>query len=118
MLKFDILPLLKLKGAKSKAAFLQSRGLSKGKAQHVVKKDVKQIFISDIEKLCRIFNCTPNDLFAFEESTANPLPENSALKKLIRPSAINMHDLVSDLSVEDANKLISKFAELKKSSLN
>ncbi len=118
MLKFDVHPLLKLKGAKTKAPFLQSRGFSKSKSQHLVKKDVKQIYISDIDKLCRIFNCTPNDLFTFEESAANPLPENSALKKLVRSSELNIQDLISGLSVEDAKNLINKFVELKKSSLN
>jgi DNA-binding Xre family transcriptional regulator len=114
MLKFDIHPLLKLKGATKLMAYLYNRGLSVGRAHHLISKNVKTIAISDIEKLCHIFNCTPNDLFTFEESAAAPLAPNSALKKLIRVSPPSVTELVGDLSLEEANELLFKMAELKK----
>jgi DNA-binding Xre family transcriptional regulator len=112
MLKFDVHPLLKLKGAKTSAAYLSNLGITKSKSQHLVKKDLKTISISDIEKLCYIFNCTPNDLFTFEESAAKPLPQNSALKKLVRTHP-SIPELISGLSVEQASELINKLAEIK-----
>lgn len=117
MLKFDVSPLLKLNGAKSRAAFIQSKGFSINRAAHLVSDNVKRISISDIDKLCRVFNCTPNDLFTYEESPANPLPQNSALKKLIRSTDLNVNDLIKGLSVEDAKSLINKFAEIKNNTL-
>ena len=113
MLKFDVHPLLKLKGAKTSAAFLQNLGITKNKSQHLVSENVKLISISDIEYLCQIFNCTPNDLFTFEESAAKPLPPNSALKKLIRTPIPSIPELVKDLSFEQASELMNKLAEIK-----
>lgn len=113
MLKFDVKPLLKVKGATKLMAYLYNRGFSRSKAQHVIKTNVKQISISDIEHLCHIFNCTPNDLFVFEESTAKPLQPNSALKQLVRTPLPTVHDLIGDLSLSEATELINKMAEIK-----
>ena len=112
MLKFDVHPLLKLKGAKTKAAYLKTFGVTKNKSQHLVKNDLKFISIKDIEKLCSIFNCTPNDLFTISESDANSLPPNSALKKLVRTPIFSMPELVSDLSVEQAAELMHKIRDI------
>ncbi len=113
MLKFDVHPLLKLKGAKTSAAYLSNLGITKSKSQHLVKKDLKTISIADIEHLCYIFNCTPNDLFTFEESAAKPLPQNSALKKLVRTPIPSIPELINDLSVEQASELMNKLVEIK-----
>jgi len=113
MLKFDINPLLSLKGATSKMAYLYNRGITRNKSYHLIGKNVKSISISDIESLCKIFNCTPNDLFTFEESESNPLPDGSALKQLIRTPLPSLPDLVKDLSVEQATELLTQLQQLK-----
>jgi len=113
MLKFDVHPLLKLKGAKTTAAYLRDFGVTENKAKHLINKNVKFIAISDIEKLCRIFNCTPNDLFTFEEPASKPLPQNSALRQLVRTPLPSLPELVSDLSAEQASALVNKIIEFK-----
>ena len=113
MLKFNLRPLLQLKGATKLIAYLFHHGFTKNKAQHLIKDQVKVLYISDIEKLCQVFNCTPNDLFAYEESEANPLPPDSALKQLIRKPIPTVYELVNDLSLQEATDLINKLAEFK-----
>lgn len=113
MLKFDIQTLLKLSGATRKMAFLHNRGITRSKAQHLIKKDVKRITISDIEKLCRIFNCTPNELFTFEESSDKPLPPESALKQLVREPIPTIPEILSGLSAKKSAELINKLIEIK-----
>lgn len=113
MLKYDITPLLKLHGAKNLGAHLWNCGFSRGKSRHLVSKNLKQIFVSDIEKLCYIFNCTPNDLFHYEEAAGKPLPSNSALKKLVREHIPTIPELVTGLSAEEAKELMIKFAEIR-----
>jgi DNA-binding Xre family transcriptional regulator len=114
MLKLDIHPLLALKGATKKLAYLYNRGLSEGRAKHLISKNIKTISIADIEKLCLIFNCTPNDLFIYEESVSNPLPQNSALKKIVRTPIPSMPELVKDLSIEQTTELMNRIIQFKK----
>jgi hypothetical protein len=113
MLKFDLTPLLKLHGAKTAAVHLWNCGFSKGRARHLVSKDLKIIAISDIEKLCYTFNCTPNDLFNYEEAVGKPLPQNSALKNLVREQIPTVPELVRGLTAEDAKELMIKLADIR-----
>ncbi len=113
MLKFDLTPLLKLHGAKNLGAHLWNCGFSKGRARHLVSKDLKIIAISDIEKLCYTFNCTPNDLFCYEEAVGKPLPPNSALRNLVREHIPTVPELVKGLTAEDAKELMTKLAEIR-----
>jgi len=94
-------------------AFLYKRGITRNKSHHLINKNVKLISISDIEHLCLIFNCTPNELFTFEESKEKPLPENHALKQLIRSPLPSVPELVKDLSISQATDLINKLIEIK-----
>ena len=104
---------MKLKGENKSANFLLNNGFSRSKAFHLIGKDVKIISLSDVRKLCNVFNCTPNDLFTISESEAASLPPNSALKKLVRMPVYSMPELVGDLSVEQATELMNKIREMK-----
>lgn len=113
MLKFDILYLLKFKSVNKKMAFLYKRGFTKGKSYRLIQKNVKQLRVSDIELLCKVFNCTPNDLFTYEESVEKPLPDGSALKALVRQPLPSFPELISDLTVEQASEFINKIRKMK-----
>lgn len=113
MLKFDLTPLLKLHGAKTAAAHIWNCGFSRNKSRHLTSNNLKLISISDIEKLCYIFNCTPNDLFYYEEAAGKPLPQNSALRNLLREHIPSVPELVKGLSAEDAKELMKKFADIR-----
>ncbi len=113
MLKFDLTSLLKLHGAKTAAAYLWNCGFSRSRSRHLVDKNIKTISISDIEKLCYTFNCTPNDLFYYEEAVGKPLPPNSALKNLVREHIPTVPELVKGLTAEDAKELMIKLADIR-----
>jgi hypothetical protein len=114
MLKFNVHPLLKLNGAKTAGSYLYERGISLGRARHVVKKDVKVVAVSTIEQLCHLFNCTPNELFVYDESEGKPLAENSALRKLIPSVVPTIPELFAGLSAEEAKGIMNKIAEMKR----
>ena len=113
MLKFDLTTLLKLHVAKTTANHLWNCGFSRAKARHLASKNVKSLSIADIEKLCYTFNCTPNDLFHYEESVGKTLPQNSALKALVREHVPTVPEIITGLSAEDAKELMIKLAEIK-----
>lgn len=114
MLKFDIEHLLKLKGGKTHTSFLRQNGFSRTSSFHLTSNKVKRLNVSDIRKLCKLFNCTPSDLFSISQSDADALPTNSAIRKLVRTPVLSMAEVLSDLSVEQANELMDKIRELKK----
>jgi len=113
MLKFDILPLLKFKGEKSPALYLKKNGFSKTTSHHFVGKNVKRLTVTDIRRLCNLFNCTPNDLFTYTESESKPLPPNSAMKQLVRTPLPSFTELVDDLTALQAKELMNKLIEIK-----
>ena len=114
MLKFDILPLLKFKGGKTSALFLQKNGFSRTTSYRFAgKKSVKRLTIMDIRKLCNLFNCTPNDLFSYTESESKPLPPNSPMKQLVRTPLPSIPELISDLSPAQTTELLNKLIEIK-----
>jgi DNA-binding Xre family transcriptional regulator len=113
MLKFDLDPLFKIRAINKKTAFLYKNGFSKSKAATLVNSKFKSISIKNIELLCRAFNCTPNDLFTFDESASNPLPADSALKSIIKKPIPSVSEIVKDLSVSDAAELIANLEKFK-----
>jgi DNA-binding Xre family transcriptional regulator len=114
MLKFDILPLLKFKGERTPALYLKKNGFSKTTSYHFTgKKSVKRLTITDIRRLCNLFNCTPNDLFTYVESESKPLPANSPMKQLVRKPIPSIPELIGDLSPAQTNELMNKIMEMK-----
>ena len=113
MLKFDIQPLLKYKGEKNPALYLKKNGFSKTTSYHLAGKNVKQLSVTDIRRLCTLFNCTPNDLFTYVESESKPLPPNSALKQLVRIPLPSIPELIGDLSPAQTTELMNKLIEIK-----
>jgi hypothetical protein len=113
MLKFDILPLLKYKGEQNPVLYLRKNGFSETTSYHLTGKNVKRLTITNIRKLCNLFNCTPNDLFTYEESEAKPLPPTSAQKQLVRNPIPSFSELVGDLTALQAKELLNKLIEIK-----
>lgn len=69
MIKLDILSLLKAKG-KSKYWLYKQPGMSYQNFNRMVNNETKSIRYENIEAMCFLLNCTPNDLFIidFDES--------------------------------------------------
>lgn len=69
MIKLDILSLLKAKG-KSKYWLYKQLGMSYQNFNRMVNNETKSIRYENIEAMCFLLNCIPNDLFIidFDES--------------------------------------------------
>ncbi len=66
MIKFNILKLLNDKG-KTKYWLNKQLGMSYGNFIKMVNNETKMIKLENIEALCQILECTPNDLFVITD---------------------------------------------------
>lgn len=70
MVKLDVLNLLEKHG-KTKYWLFMQLGMSYQNFNNMVTNKTKSIRYEMIEALCQILECTPNELFAFEEDENN-----------------------------------------------
>ena len=66
MIKLDVLNLLEKKG-KTKYWLYKQLGMSYQNFNKMVNNETKSIRYDNIEVLCQLFECTPNELFVFIE---------------------------------------------------
>ena len=66
MVKLDVLRLLEQKG-KTKYWLYKQLGMSYQTFSNMVNNETKSIRYENIETLCLLLECTPNDLFRFTE---------------------------------------------------
>ena len=66
MIKLDVLNLLK-KNNKSKYWLYKQLGMSYQNFNKMINNETKSIRYENIETLCLLFDCTPNDLFKITE---------------------------------------------------
>ncbi len=66
MIQLDVLRLLQEQG-KSKYWLYKQLGMSYQNFSKMVNNETKSIRYENIEAMCQLLNCTPNDLFRFTE---------------------------------------------------
>lgn len=66
MIKLNVLKLLE-KEHRTKYWLYMQLGMSYQNFNKMVNNETKSIKYENIDALCQIFNCTPNDLFVYEE---------------------------------------------------
>lgn len=66
MIQLDVLRLLQEQG-KSKYWLYKQLGMSYQNFSKMVNNETKSIRYENIEVMCQLLNCTPNDLFRFTE---------------------------------------------------
>ena len=113
MLKLDIDRLFTVKSIQKKGVFLKKNGFTKGQAYQLANRNTKSITIKSLEKLCRIFNCTPSDLFTYVPDKQNPLPSEHSLNSLIRPETQDINAMFKDLPPDKITHILSEIEKLK-----
>lgn len=106
MLKLNLERFFKIKGITKPNQYLMKAGNSVGYASQLVHGRSISIQFDKLELLCRIFNCTPNDLFEFIDDKGNPLAEGHALHALSKKDAIEgINRILHDLPFEKIEEL-------------
>ncbi|TGD58067.1 helix-turn-helix domain-containing protein [Flavobacterium humi] len=89
MLYFNFARIFEIKGINRPFTYLVSLGYSKGYATRIANNQVTQVNAERLERFCRDFNCTPNDIFDYRPYSKKPLPEGHALLSLTKPEITN-----------------------------
>ena len=105
MLKLNT-PFLLDKGIRTPLAYLVKAGLTHLTAKKLLTGQPVKISLSTLTYICVDLNCTPNDIFQFD-NTQQSLPENHSLKNLVKVSDQNLLQTLKSITPD-------KLAELKK----
>ena len=84
MLKLNVKHHISLRGYDNPAGYLRKKGFSNWFSHKLLNNKLTRISFSELENLCLLFGCTPNDLFDWEENSKSKIYANhplSALKK-------------------------------------
>lgn len=67
-----------------------------------------------MEKICRLLNCTPNEVIVFQPDESDTLQPNHQLRKLEKKSLPNANQLFQSLSFAEIGVLAEKLGEMKR----
>jgi len=108
MLIFRLNRVMALRGISVPYAFLKRQGFHRTVARNLSHDRVANIKIAHLEKLCRLLNCTPNDLFEWQtdDNPANALGENHSLHSLKRnQTAQSLRTIMKDIPVHKLERI-------------
>ena len=89
MLYFNFTRIFKLKNIQRPFTYLTSLGYSKSFATKMTKNNVQQLNLAMVERICRDFNCTPNDILDFRMYENDVLSPDHALHSLTKVAITN-----------------------------
>ncbi len=113
MLKLIVNELLEIRGVNHAYNFLRKHGFSNYKISLLQTGNAKSFQIKDIEYLCEILKCTPNDLFDWKEDGNNQLPESHPLRTLVKKPGINLSKITTDMSTKEFEEFSKRVLEIK-----
>jgi hypothetical protein len=103
MLTFNFTRIFKARGIDKPFRYLVNAGYSEGFSTRIVNNRTEKLNLKDIEKLCVMFQCTPNDLLQWYPSKNEINIENHPLYSLKRTEKV-IH-LTKILNAVPLNKL-------------
>ena len=117
MLYLNIKRVLDLRGIDKQYAFLVKNGFSSQTATNIINNYIRRITPGQMEKLCFLLRCTPNDLFDWKPGANSVVPENHPLRTLTKEKAPPLiSEMVKDLPVEKLGELEAIINQLKSES--
>lgn len=100
MLYFNFARILKLKEIHNPYTYMQTIGYSGGYATKLANNRIQELNVNRLEKFCRDFNCTPNDIIDFIPNPKDNLPPDHALHTLTKKEIGNITEKISKLPAE------------------
>ncbi|HBH22802.1 MAG TPA: hypothetical protein DDY13_05200 [Cytophagales bacterium] len=115
MLQFNLQYIFDLRGIDKPFSFLKRHGFTHAVAQSMSTGNLKSLRTNQIEKLCEILQCTPNDLLEWVPDKKSDDHQKHPLFKLKRAhSAVNIRKALKDFPVEKLDELEKVIEALKK----
>ncbi|RZK04607.1 MAG: XRE family transcriptional regulator [Flavobacterium sp.] len=106
MLIFNSARIFRLKSIHRPFSHLVNMGYSTGSATKLSRNEIYSINLDRLEKFCREFNCTPNDVLDFRPDKNNTLPPDHALHSLTKKELSNeINEIISTLPIEKIQQI-------------
>ena len=112
MLKVDLNSLCRLKGIQNPSAFYYAHKIHRNTVQRYTHNELTRLSLEEIEKLCLMFNCTPNDLFVWVPGSGILPDEQHALDSLKKKQDDYISETLMKLSPEKIRELQGKILEV------
>lgn len=104
MITLQIKQLCTLRGIKSPLSVITKAGISQQVAYKYLTGEKKNLTMQHIEILCKLFRCTPNDLFAWvPKDKTDDYPENP-LQKIRLQQLPDLHQIMNNLTLEEVKQ--------------
>ncbi len=103
MIYFNFARIFKLKGIVRPFSYLTQLGYSAGYATKLTNNRVHEINLVRLEKFCRDFNCTPNDILDFKPEQNDSISKDHALHILTKKEVDN--ELINKINALTADKI-------------
>ena len=105
MLHFNFTRLFKARGITKPTTYMIRQGFSDKFATRVVHNDFRKLNLDDVQRLCELFVCTPNDMLEWEPGTDKVDSATHPLASLIRNEKVL--DLSRTLNSVPLDKLLA-----------
>jgi DNA-binding Xre family transcriptional regulator len=112
MLKIDVNRIARKKGWHNVSEALVSGGFNKHKAWRIASGRIKNWDLNDIERLCELFKCTPDDLFVLTQDKGKTYGEDNPLRVLLRTN--ESFDVLNFLKSQPIDKVKEYEADMLK----
>lgn len=106
MLKYNFERILKARGIDKPFSYLVSAGFSDNFATRVKNNRIKVLRLKELERLCLLFNCTPNDLYEWHPSDNQQVDKDHVMNDIRRTDkVINITQALNSVPLNKLNKL-------------
>ena len=113
MLYFNLTRLLKLRGVERPYSWLVQNGFVPQTAVRWSKNEIGYVRPAQMERLCLLLNCTPNDLFDWRKDGKTAVHDTHALRTLTKPPPdTSVQSALRDLPLAKLEKLGEILADL------
>lgn len=117
MLKFNLKYIFDLRGVDKPFSFLRKQGFSHSVSQNMSAGNLKSLRVDQVERLCEILQCTPNDLLEWTPEHQHEIEKSHPLFKLKRSGdSDGIRKALKDFPIDKLNELERAIEALKKES--
>ena len=103
-----------MRGIKFTPIYLMDNGFSRTTANLLMKYNIASVKFKHLEKLCRLFYCSPNDLLSWAQAKGDaPIADNHPLQTLRRERVTELSGLIEELPLEKMNEVENFLRDLK-----
>ena len=113
MLRFNLKKIYRMRGIHKPMKFLQRHGFSYSKAYSLAHNRMNAVRLDNLEKLCFLLNCTPNDLLEWKPTLPEHNVENHPMLKLMPKEDFNFLEIIKDIPPEQIPEFKKSVVEAK-----